>query len=73
MRVSDFETLDIIEYGSVFFNYRASSVWSAPEVLSQPKKLPEFCSELDVYSFGMILWELWHEAIPFDNDVQSAV
>jgi len=29
-------------------------------------------SELDVYSYGMVLWELWHEAIPFDNDISAA-
>ena len=27
---------------------------------------------MDAYSYGIILWELWHQAIPFDNDVQSA-
>jgi hypothetical protein len=29
-------------------------------------------STMDVYSFGMILWELWHEMIPFDNDLKFA-
>lgn len=27
---------------------------------------------MDTYSFGLILWELWHQAIPFDNDVVQA-
>ena len=27
---------------------------------------------MDAYSYGIILWELWHQAIPFDNDVASA-
>ena len=24
---------------------------------------------MDVYSFGMVMWELWHETVPFDNDL----
>jgi len=27
---------------------------------------------MDTYSFGMILWELWHNSIPFDNDTIQA-
>lgn len=72
IRVSDFENLDFMEYGNMFYNYRMSSVWSAPEVLKAPKKIPELTSQLDTYSFGMIIWELWHNSIPFDNDIKSA-
>ena len=28
---------------------------------------------MDTYSYGMILWELWHESIPFNNDISMAV
>ena len=46
------------------------SVWSAPEILKAAKKIAEASNpEEDVYSFGMLLWELWHEHKPFDNDV----
>lgn len=24
---------------------------------------------MDVYSFGMIMWELWNETVPFDGDL----
>ena len=28
---------------------------------------------MDIYSFSMIMWELWHEHIPFDNDLEQAI
>ena len=27
---------------------------------------------MDIYSLGMIFWELWHESIPFENDIKDA-
>lgn len=27
---------------------------------------------MDTYSYGMILWEIWHNAVPFDNDILQA-
>ena len=73
VKISDIENGDFMEYANMFFNYKISSVWSSPEVLEQLKKIPKVqTSQIDIYSFGMILWELWHQAIPFDNDIQSA-
>eukprot|EP01132_Coremiostelium_polycephalum_P004881 gene4881-6087_t len=37
--------------------------WLAPEVL----KGSEYNERADVYSFGMILWELYHLELPFDE------
>lgn len=68
VKISDFETFDFIEYSNMFFNYRMATVWSSPEVLKQPKKIPVVNPEMDTYSYGMILWEMWHNAVPFDND-----
>ena len=28
---------------------------------------------MDVYSFGMFMWELFHEYVPFDNDLKMAI
>ena len=60
VRISDLENFDFMEYGNIFFNYRIVSVWSAPEALKQIKKITELTTQMDVYSFGVILWELWH-------------
>ena len=26
---------------------------------------------MDVYSFGLIMWELYHESVPFENDLKA--
>ena len=27
---------------------------------------------MDVYSYGMIIWEIWHQNVPFDGDIGTA-
>lgn len=73
VRIADIETFDFMEYGNIFFNYRISSVWSSPEVLKYQRKILDITTQMDVYSFGMILWELWHQSIPFDNNIKQAI
>ena len=72
VRVADIENFDFMQYSNMFFNYRITSVWSSPEALQTLKKIKETTPAMDVYSYGLIMWELWHQAIPFDNDTQSA-
>lgn len=69
VRVADFENYDFMVYSNMFFDYRITSVWSAPEALKTRKEVQAKTTQMDTYSFGLILWELWHQAIPFDNDV----
>ena len=28
---------------------------------------------MDIYSFGFILWELWHCQVPFDGNMEMAL
>jgi hypothetical protein len=69
VRIGDIELFDFMQYSNMFFNYKITSVWSCPEVLQTPKKIPDLNSTMDVYSYGMLLWEIWHNRVPFDNDV----
>jgi len=41
IRIAELELFDIMQYSNMFFNYRIASVWSSPEVLAVPKKLPK--------------------------------
>jgi serine/threonine protein kinase len=69
VRIADIENFDFMEYSNMFFNYRITSVWSSPEALKNIKKITEPTQQMDIYSYGMILYELWHHSIPFDNDI----
>ena len=61
-----------MEYANIFYGYKYISVWSAPELLKNPKKFSEIQKEADIYSFGMVIWELWHQAVPFDEEIEKA-
>ena len=52
---------DLKKYANMFYSYRPCSVWSAPEVLKAPKKIIEPLAAMDIYSFGVLAWELFHE------------
>jgi len=55
------EFIDLKKYANMFFSYRPITVWSSPEILRSPKKLLEPLAPMDVYSFGFIMWEIFHE------------
>ena len=55
------EMTDLKKYANLFYSYRPCSVWSAPEVLKAPKKILDPLAVMDVYSFGVLAWELFHE------------
>lgn len=54
-----------------------TTAWCAPEVLTASNKA-RYSVKVDVYSFGMVLWELWERKRPFDDllsrfDIMDAV
>lgn len=65
------EMSDLKKYANMFNDYRNVSVWSPPEVLKHPKKLLEPLTQHDVYSFGVIMWEVLHEMVPFDGKLRD--
>lgn len=70
MQLGDFEICDLADYAGIFLSYRNASVWSGPEVLKHPKKIHEATKQMDSYSFGLFMWEIWHESVPFDGDLK---
>lgn len=57
----------------MFYTYRCAGVSSAPECLNQVKKRLEPTWQMDVYSFGMLMWELLFEKVPFEGDIDMAI
>lgn len=64
---------DFKRYANMFYSYRNVSVWSPPESLKSQKKRLDPSWKMDVYSFGMIMWEVLYENVPFDGELQAAV
>ncbi|KAK3241727.1 hypothetical protein CYMTET_48532, partial [Cymbomonas tetramitiformis] len=49
---------------------RGTLPWTAPEVVSNPEKVDE---KVDVFSFGICLWELWTSQIPHADLEATAI
>ncbi len=64
---------DFKRYANMFYSYRSVSVWSAPELLKQQKKRVDPTPQMDVYSFGMLMWEVLYERLPFEGEVKTAI
>lgn len=69
VKIADLELLPIYKYANTFADYRNASVWSPPECLQLMRKVQDPTPEMDIYSFSMIMWEIWHETLPFDGDL----
>lgn len=69
MRIADLELIPILKHQNTFGEYRNASVWSSPECLATPRKVQDPTPEMDVYSYAMLMWELWHDTVPFDGDL----
>ena len=68
--MGELELHDFKKYANMFSDYRCASVWSPPECLKQPRKKLDPTTEMDIYSFGMLMWEVLHQTVPFDGDLK---
>jgi serine/threonine protein kinase len=69
VRIGDLEMIPLYKVANTFGDYRNSSVWSSPECLQNLKKVLDPTPEMDVYSFSMLMWEIWHDTVPFEGDL----
>jgi hypothetical protein len=81
--IVDFGFRNLYELANLFNKYVNKNGYSAPEVLGTSGKffkIPENTNEnlekIDIYSYGMILWEIITNTVPFDvklSDVKKYV
>jgi serine/threonine protein kinase len=72
--IGDLQMQTFLNYASTLMGYRGATAWSSPEVLENSgKQMGEPSKEQDIYSFGMILWEIFHGAAPFDGNTKLAI
>lgn len=71
--IVDFGFRNLYELANLFNKYINKSGYSPPEVLNTSSKffkIPENSNEnlekIDIYSYGMILWEIIENKVPFD-------
>lgn len=69
VRIGELEMNDFKRYANMFYSYRNVSVWSSPESLKSQKKRLDPSWKMDVYAFGMIMWEVLYENVPFDGEL----
>lgn len=73
VRLGELEMSDFKRYANMFYNYRSVSVWAPPECLKASKKRLDATWQMDVYAFGMLMWEVLYERVPFEGEVRSAI
>ena len=55
----------------MFSQYKNFSVWSALEVILQPRRALEPDESMDIYSLGLLIWEVIHERVPFNGSLSE--
>jgi tetratricopeptide (TPR) repeat protein len=68
-KLSDFADLAKINLTSILqsMNIHGTTRWTAPELLELTKTRLNYTKQADIFSFGILLWELVTRQIPFDH------
>jgi len=67
VKISDFGLQQLKHYCKIFHSYRMYNHWSSPEICRSDHSKESPDASVDVYSLGVILWELETHQIPFEG------
>ena len=72
-KIVDFGFRNLYELANLFNKYTNKNGYSAPEILITngkffkiPENIDDNLKKIDIYSYGMILWEILSNTVPFD-------
>lgn len=73
IKLGDLGDISVRQSAKVFNKYDIRNTWSSPEVLTDPDLAFNSGNPvIDIYSYGMLLWELFSNVIPFADNVDAA-
>jgi len=75
IKIGDLGLSVLKNFSQMFTTFRDISAWSPPEIIQPEKRSSKPISytkaTTDVYSFGMLLWELITTEVPFNNETKK--
>ena len=68
-KIPEFETKSAVEPADLEMTANlGTTAWCAPEIFTAPSQAKaRYSLPVDVYSFGMVLWELWERKRPYEE------
>ena len=70
--IGDLGDNSIRKHARIFSGYNYKSVFSCPEILEDALDHSDPNEMFDVYSFGIIVWEIYSGLVPFNDDYETA-
>jgi len=73
-KIVDYGFNSLIENASIFLKYKNKNAFSSPEILENSKTIGTGINpSADVYSFGILAWEVYTSTIPFDVGLKKII
>lgn len=73
VKLGDLGDLSVRQSAKIFLGYEIRNTWSSPEVINDPNLVfTDKKQSLDIYSYGMLLWEIFSNIVPFADNIDAA-